>query len=245
MTDTAPAAPTPQPEPDSAAPGLTLSAEQIEEATADISPDELGALNAREVLFVALLLTDPKMRGTTAAIGAGWSKKRAKQTAYEKLKDVRIQNALAAAKKARMERLGFQADEVIAEITPLIQSDVRDFELDETTGKLKLRAGADPRAWKSIASVKYKTKKNGEGKVVERECEVRFWSKTEALRLAGEHFGLYKTVVDGSINGKTGVLAVPVPVDADTWAKMAGAHQAVVTRDPGAPPPAAPPGAAS
>jgi phage terminase small subunit len=209
---------------DTAPHAVTPPAISIEEACVDVPPDELAALDHREKLFVALLLTDPHMSGARAAGEAGYSKKSAKQRAYEKLRDPRIVAALDAAKKARLERLGFEADEVLIELTPIIRSDVRDFEHDEKTGKLTLRAGADPRAWRAVSSVKYKTKVLKDGEVV-HETELKFWSKPEALRLAGEHFGLYKQVIDATMKGKTGVLVVPMTGSPAAWAELAAAHQ--------------------
>jgi phage terminase small subunit len=219
------------------APGA-LTRETISQVLDDIPPEVLEPLKTREQFFVAELLTDPKMVGATAARRAGYSDKRAKQTAYELLKEPRIKAALEAAKKARLDRLGIKQDQILTELAPLITSDVRDFEFN-SKGKLQLRAGADPRAWRAVQSVKYKPAGKTEDGAPLYEVELKFWSKTEALRLAGEHFGLYKQNLDVAVNNKTGVLAVPVPLTAEQWMGIAAKQQDALTRVPEGAAPAA------
>lgn len=208
-----------------------LTFAEIEAARADIPAATFSTLDHREQLFVAAYLADPAMNGAAAARRAGYAKGRANRTASQKLNDPRIKDSLDAAKKARLERLKFEQDDVLRELAVLIKSNVRDFEVGED-GNLRLRDGVDERAWKAVASVKHRTRITEDG--LTREVEYRLWDKNAALRMAGEHYGLYKQRLEHSGEVRAGVLAVPVPLDADQWAAAAKAQQATLT---GAKPP--------
>jgi len=201
-----------------------LTFAEIEAARADIPHALFSTLDHREQLFVAAYLADPRMNGAAAARRAGYAPGRANRTAHQKLNDERIQGALEAAKQARLERLKFEQDEVLRELAVLIRSDVRDFEVDEATGKLTLRDGADDRAWRAVASVKHRIHTSTTG-LTTREVEIKLWDKNSALRMAGEHYGLYKQKLEHSGEVKAGVLAVPVAPDAEQWGRMAAAQQ--------------------
>lgn len=167
---------------------LTLA--ELDAVRADIPHALFSTLDHREQCFVAAYLADPAMNGAAAARRAGYAKGRANRTAHQKLNDPRIKDALEAAKKARLERLKFEQDDVLRELAVLIKSNVQDFEVDDT-GRLALRDGVDERAWKAVASVKHRTHTTQDGRVT-REVEYRLWDKNAALRMAGEHYGLYK-----------------------------------------------------
>lgn len=209
-----------------------LTFAEIEAARADIPAATFSTLDHREQLFVAAYLADPAMNGAAAARRAGYAKGRANRTASQKLNDPRIKDALDAAKKARLERLKFEQDDVLRELAVLIKSNVQDFVVDDD-GRLTLREGVDERAWRAVASVKHRVRTTKDAEVI-RETEYRLWDKPAALRMAGEHYGLYKQRLEHSGEVKAGVLAVPVPLDADQWAAMAAKQQAELT---GAKPP--------
>lgn len=211
-----------------------LTIAEIDAVRADIPHAVFSTLDHREQLFVAAYLADPRMNGAEAARRAGYAKGRANRTAHQKLNDPRIVAALDAAKAARLERLKFQQDDVLRELAVLIKSNVRDFEVGDD-GTLQLRDGVDERAWKAVASVKHRTHTTQDGKVT-REVEYRLWDKNAALRMAGEHYGLYKQQLVHSGEVKAGVLAVPVPLDADQWRAAAAKQQAdLVGPNPPAP----------
>ena len=68
-------------------------------------------LTAKQERFVQEYLVD--LNATQAAIRAGYSEKSAYQTAFETLKKPEIQDAIAAAQKARAERTEVTQDDVI------------------------------------------------------------------------------------------------------------------------------------
>lgn len=207
-----------------------LTPDEIAHARGEIPPALFSTLDHREQCFVAALLADPAMNGAAAARRAGYSHRRANRTAHQKLRDPRILDALEAAKAARLERLKFAQDDVLRELAVLITSDVRDFLVDDA-GRLVLREGAPDRAWRAVSSVKHRTTTLQTGAVV-REVEFRLWDKNAALRMAGEHYGLYRQKLEHSGEVKAGVLAVPVPLDAEQWAATAARQQAELVRAP-------------
>lgn len=205
-------------------PAAQLTLPELDAVRADIPHALFSTLDHREQLFVAAYLADPAMNGAAAARRAGYAKSRANRTAHQKLNDARIKDALEAAKKARLERLKFEQDDVLRELAVLITSDVRDFKVGDD-GRLVLREGAPDRAWRAVSSVKHRTTTLQTGAVV-REIEYKLWDKNAALRMAGEHYGLYKQKLEHSGEVKGGVLAVPVPLDADQWSAIAAKQQA-------------------
>jgi phage terminase small subunit len=202
----------------------------MEALRADVPHALFSTLDHREQCFVAAYLADQAMNGAAAARRAGYAVGRANRTAHQKLNDPRIKAALEAAKAARLERLKFEQDDVLRELAVLIKSDVRDYRLADD-GTLALREGVDERAWKAVASVKHRTHTTKDGGVT-REVEYKLWDKNAALRMAGEHYGLYKQKLEHSGEVKAGVLAVPVPLDADQWAGVAKAQQDALTTKP-------------
>jgi phage terminase small subunit len=79
-------------------------------------------LTANRQLFIANYLTDPKRNGAKAAIAAGFSRKRAKITACELLKDPEIEAEIERQTSMRLEKLHLDADMVIAGLVAEIEN---------------------------------------------------------------------------------------------------------------------------
>lgn len=122
--------------------------------------------------------------GARAAAAAGWSPKRAAATASELLDDPECQAELERVMKQREERSRVKAFVVLEELAILVQSNEDDYEFDPDTGRLRLREGAHPDALRAVAAVDC------------RKQTFKLHSKTEALRMAGQHLGLYKEIVE-------------------------------------------------
>jgi phage terminase small subunit len=190
-------------------------------------------LTPKQQRFVDEYLID--LNGKQAAIRAGYSAKTAHVQAARLLSKANVAAFVAERMAERSERTEIKQDEVLQELLTLLRSDVRDFVVDEKTGVLDLREGAPETAWRAVSSVKHRTIVKGEGKKreVTHEAEVRLWDKPAALKMAGQHLGLYTEKVEhsGKVEG-TGVLAVPVPVGAEQWGKMAERQQEELTKRP-------------
>jgi hypothetical protein len=74
-------------------------------------------------------------------------------------------------------------------------------------------------------------KTNRDGSTV-REIEYRLWSKPDAARMSGEYLKLFTQKTELSLPAGSGVLAVPMPVDAAQWASMAALQQAALAMTP-------------
>lgn len=176
-------------------------------------------LTEKQALFCLEYLKD--LNGTRAALRAGFAQSNASQASSGMLADPKVARFLQERMKARVARLHMDADDVLRELTLLAKSDVRDFVISRKSGKLKLRVGADDLAWRAVSSVKYRTHTvqmaNGKRKKI-HECDLKLWSKTDALRLLREHMGLTREVqphvdVPALITAITGALKQQAALD--------------------------------
>ncbi len=88
------------------------------------NPDALSELTPKQAAFVAEYLVD--LSATKAAIRAGYSEHSAHAIGYENLSKPAIQDAIAAAMAARMERTGITADRALQRMSEIAFADVRE-----------------------------------------------------------------------------------------------------------------------
>jgi phage terminase small subunit len=158
-----------------------------------------GAVLAdRRERFVAEYIID--LNGKQAAIRAGYSEKTAEAQASRLLRNVKVQEAIAAAKAARVERTEITQDRVLNELALLAFSHIEDYVIDDA-GNVDLAAGAPKEAKRAISSIKRKDWSDGEGGHTV-EVELKFWDKPGMLRLAGRHVGLFADRME--LTGKDG-----------------------------------------
>jgi len=124
--------------------------------------------------------------GARAAIVAGWSEKRAKQTACELLDDPEVELQINRVMAEREKRSRVKAFKVLEELAVVALSSEDDYEFvkEGETHRLKVRDGVRPDAIRAVAAVDYSKQ------------TIKLHSKTEALRMAGQHLGLYKEIVE-------------------------------------------------
>jgi len=131
-----------------------------------------------------------------------------------------IAAAVKAAMAERSERVGVTVDHVLDEIAVVGFSSLWHYEIDET-GHVALAKGAPESAIRSVSSIKRKRRVIPQGKdssIVEYETEIRLWDKPSALRLAGQHLGMFVEKVEHS-----GPDGGPIEVNAvDLRDKLAG-----------------------
>jgi phage terminase small subunit len=146
-------------------------------------------LNPRQERFVQeyLIDLDPAAAYRRAGYGPA-SDKAARNAASRLLKNVGVSEAVREAMKARAERVGMEADEVLAELKVLGKSDLWHYRIDGE-GQVALAEGAPPGAIRAVSAIKRKVRHLGGGRV-EYETEIKLWSKPEALKLAAQHLGL-------------------------------------------------------
>lgn len=152
------------------------------------------ALTPKQARFVAEYLVD--LNATQAAIRAGYSPKTAYAIGGENLSKPEIADAIATEQAKRAIRVEVTQDEVLTEVLRVMRSDVRDFEIT-AAGTLVLREGAPDDAWRAVSSVKQRMRLDAEGAVT-HEVEFKLWDKIAAIKLAGQHIGMFKERVEHS-----------------------------------------------
>ena len=187
--------------------------------------------DARRERFAQEYLKD--LNAKEAAIRAGYSVKGAKQNGARLLADPGVAARVAALKAARAAKSEITAARVLEELGVVSFSNVHDYAIDED-GNVTLSPAAHPDAIRAVASVKRKRRTigRGAGAVVEVETEIRLWDKPAALRLTGQHLGMYVEKREVKFPDGGGVLAVPLPVDAAQWAALAASQQAASMQRP-------------
>lgn len=144
-------------------------------------------LNSRQEAFCREYLID--LNATQAYIRAGYSEEGAGQAAHNLLKNTEISNRIAKLQADRAKRLEIDADKVLAEISRLAFSDIRNI-TNEGDSLLRLRQIDDDTA-AAIQSVKVTTKKVGFGDEAEYEdvTEYRLADKKGPLEMLAKHLG--------------------------------------------------------
>lgn len=159
--------------------------------------------NVRKRLFIAEYLANG-FNGTHAAIAAGYSKRGAKDIAYELLQRAEIQAAVAERVERRIQSAELTADRVLEEMRRLAFFDIRC--LFDGAGKLKpLRELTDEQA-AALASCEIVIKNiaAGDGKT-DTVHKLKAYDKTKALEMLGKHFALLTEHV--AISGLDDLLA--------------------------------------
>lgn len=115
------------------------------------------------------------------------------------MSDVRVKNAIHFGEQIKAEKSMLKSTKVLNELALIVHSDIRDYRVNPKTGRIKLRKGALPSAFKAIQSIKIKTRKFKDRKgqeVVQVEQEIRLWNKNTAIEQAMRHLGLLKNDVN-------------------------------------------------
>lgn len=147
-------------------------------------------LSPKQQRFVEEYLID--LNGAQAAIRAGYSPKTAQEQSSRLLSNVKVAEAVAAAKQERAERTGITADRVLLELARLGLSDVRKLFTDD--GELRRVTDLDDDTAAAVASVEVVTKP-GEidedgNRTVEYVHKVKLWDKNSALDKIAKHLGM-------------------------------------------------------
>lgn len=143
-----------------------------------------GKLTPKQALFVQEYLVD--LNATQAAIRAGYSKKTAYSMGQENLNKPEIQAAITEAKAKRIEAVQIDANRVILELAHLGLVDISqavEFGPHGVTVKDSKELPEGVR--RAISEVSQVETANG------KTVKVKFHDKVPALKLLGEHLGLF------------------------------------------------------
>lgn len=163
------------------------------------SAAKTGELTDKQIRFVGEYLLD--LNATRAYRDVYGAKQSVAETNGPRLLgNARVSAAVAAGQKARSERTGITQDRVLEELGIVAFSDIRHYAID-AEGAVKLVEGAPDHAYRAISSVKSKRRtipREDKEPIIEVETELRFWSKPDALRMSGQHLGMFTEKVEHS-----------------------------------------------
>lgn len=165
------------------------------------------ALTEKQQRFVEEYLVD--LNATQAAVRAGYSEKTARSIASENLAKPDIQEAVAALKAKRAERLQITQDSVLAELAVIGFANLGDYLSVDARGVV----GVDFSALGAgdLRAVAKLTQRHVPG--IERddpgsyETKIELGSKVQALKLLGDHLGLFKTAEKSMVSDLAGAMA--------------------------------------
>lgn len=165
------------------------------------SAKENKGLSPKQARFVEEYVVD--LNATDAARRAGYSAKTAEQQGPRLLGNVGVSRAIASAKETRARVTGITQQRVVDELALLAFSNLKNFVLTDK-GDVTLALGADESVWRSVASIKRKSRVLGDSGVVEYEVEMKFWDKPGTLKLAGRHVDVAGFFEKMEVTGKNG-----------------------------------------
>lgn len=150
-----------------------------------------GGLTPIQRRFVDEYLID--CNATQAALRAGYSEKNAYATGQRLATKVpHVKELIELKMKARASRLRITQDRILDEIAVIAFSDLKDYSVSEV-GDVELTEKARDDAMRALSSIKRKRRvmTDDRGDTVETEVEIKLWDKVAALKLAGQHLGMF------------------------------------------------------
>ncbi|HAM41630.1 MAG TPA: terminase small subunit [Candidatus Omnitrophica bacterium] len=150
------------------------------------------------------------LNATAAYKRAGYEPKNdnvAAAAASRLLGTVKIQARVAELQHARSQRVHITQDQVLQELAVLAFSDVGDYEINDL-GNVECSEGAKVWVTRALSSVK-RTVRRDEDRVEYVTTEFRLWDKPAALRMLGQHLGMFKEIHE--LTGKDGE-AIPIEI---------------------------------
>lgn len=164
-----------------------------------------AALYPMQKAFVREYLKDGN--GTQAAIRAGYSEKTAGAQASDLLKVPKVAAAVARGRKRTQDRADLTVDDVVRGFREIAECDVTSVVGWNEHGELVVTNFADvpPAVRRCISEIRQTETKDGA-----RSIAIKFYSKTEALKQLGQHFGMFvqRVEVDASETVRAGLARV-------------------------------------
>lgn len=168
------------------------------------------ALGSKQQRFVEEFLVD--CNGTKAAIRAGYSRKTARQMAAHNLTKPAICSAIKFRRDQLTANCDVTAERTLYHLACICFADIR--KLFDSRGRPKRPHELDLQTAAAIASIERT------GKTI----KYRFWSKTEALNLAGRYLKLFKEDAPTQPQAGMYVLLAPAMATPDEWDKIVKTH---------------------
>lgn len=171
----------------------------------------MGTLRPKQQRFVEEYLVD--FNATQAAIRSGYSKRTARSIAQENLTKANIIEAIAIEQNRRTVESELTAQRVLYQLACVCFQDFR--RLYDSRGRQLKPHQLDPMTAAAVASIEH----------TGRKIKYRFWSKTEALNMAGRYLKLFKEDAPTQPQAGMYVLLAPATSSPDEWTKLVQHHQ--------------------
>ncbi|MHA7631644.1 terminase small subunit [Corallococcus sp. M7] len=148
-------------------------------------------LTAKQERFVQEYLLD--LNSTRAA---GYSERTAESQSSRMLRNVKVLEAVAAAQKARAERVEVKADDVLRELLLISRTDIGD--AFSPTGALLPLKELPAHLRRAISSIEV-DQLTVDGEAIGTVAKVKLWDKPKSLELLGKHLRLFVDKVDAVV----------------------------------------------
>ncbi|MBZ4373272.1 terminase small subunit [Corallococcus sp. AS-1-6] len=159
---------------------------------ADESRDQV--LTAKQERFVQEYLLD--LNATRAARAAGYSERTAESQGSRMLRNVKVLESVAAAQKARAERVEVKSDDVLRELLLIARTDIGD--AFSPTGALLPLKQMPAHLRRAISSIEVE-QLTVDGEAIGTVAKVKLWDKPKSLELLGKHLRLFVDKVETTV----------------------------------------------
>lgn len=149
-----------------------------------------GTLTKQDQQFVEQYLRD--LNGAAAMRRCGYTGKRADAVAYERLRKLEVQHAIAEGRARQLKEADISAIRVLEEIRRVALVDIRDF-YDPVTGNL-LPVSAWTKEMGAVVASLEVVKRNLEPDdgLIDQVYKLKLWDKLKGLELLRDYLGLVK-----------------------------------------------------
>jgi phage terminase small subunit len=177
-------------------------------------------LTPREVRFVQEYMID--LCGTAAAIRAGYSRRSANSSSSRLMAQLHVKKAIREAMDARARMVGITAEKVLAEISTVAFSDLKDH-VKIRDGEVRVYdfEGMPDGSSRALESVSDTRDAKGAGKI-----SVKLYNKMQALAMLAAHLGICRESV--AVTGADGK-----PLDATLTVKVVSVKDGEGDGNPG------------
>lgn len=183
-----------------------------------------GALSRKQQTFIYEYLKD--LNGPRAARVSGYKAdpRAAAKVLLDKQKSPVVNAAIESALQERARRSGIQADQVLSEIAKIAFFNPQDM-LDHD-GELLQLADMPEGVASALKELKITCRYGRDGQLVQQSKDVKWNDKLEALKLLGQHLGIFKDGGENRVVLDWGALAAAAQAkDRDVVAERLAAEQ--------------------
>lgn len=186
-----------------------------------------GELNSQQIAFCYEYIAN-NFNGRNAAKAAGYSPNTAAEQASRLLNNAKVKAKIEQLTESHLNKINITGEKILKELALLGFSDIKDYFKVEADGQINAYDFTElGPASKAIKKVKYTQHKIG-GKVTGAEVELQTHNKISALKLMGEHLGLFEKDSHGDTN-----IGIQIVVDDNNVGEAMTAAMNAIKNDKG------------